>query len=285
MARSVTSIAAGRVNTRFLLLALILAVISAVLVYAGISRSGGGDGSSAVMLDVVVAQQPIEVGQELTADVLAVRSLPADAVGENPVTSIESIVGKQALQPIAAGEPVLSSKVVGTGAVASDDAIAFLVEKGMRGMAINVQQVVSYGGLALPGDHVDVYWVPDDQAQIRQDVQGAVLIAENVEVLAVQQTLVGLGPTDAAVEDQAGDEAAQTGTERVRDPSVEAQPGATTVTLLLSPQQAAQVFCAEASGALRLAVRGFGDEAPSGQAQGACVIPATQQQEPPPAGE
>ncbi|MGB2694591.1 MAG: Flp pilus assembly protein CpaB [Dehalococcoidia bacterium] len=276
MARSVTSVAAGRVNARFLLLAFLLAVISGVLVYAGLSRSGGDGGSSAVAIDVVVAQQPIAVGQRITADTLSIRQLPVDAVGEGPLNSTDDVVGKQALVPIAAGEPVLSAKIVGSGTVATEDAIAFVVEAGQRGMAINVDRVVSAGGLVLPGDHVDVYWVPDDRSTLKADHQGALLIAENVEVLAVQQTLVGIGPTASGVTDDTTNDAGTTGagSERVRDPSATAEPDATTLTLLLNPTQSARIFCAEAAGRLRLTVRGFGDETPTGQQQATCVIPA-----------
>lgn len=274
MARSVTSVAAGRVNARFLLLAFLLAVISGVLVYAGLSRSGGDGGSSAVAIDVVVAQQPIAVGQRITADTLSIRELPVDAVGEGPLNSIDDVIGKQALVPIAAGEPVLSAKIVGSDTVATEDAIAFVVEAGQRGMAINVDRVVSAGGLVLPGDHVDVYWVPDDRSTLKTDHQGALLIAENVEVLAVQQTLVGIGPTASGVTSDTANDAATAGSERVRDPSAQNEPDATTLTLLLNPTQSARIFCAEAAGRLRLAVRGFGDETPAGQQQATCVIPA-----------
>jgi Flp pilus assembly protein CpaB len=171
---------------------------------------------------------------------------------------------------------VLASKIVGSGVVATEDAIAFVVDQGARGMAIKVEEVVSYGGLALPGDHVDIYWMPGNEAKVVQDHEGAVLIADNVEVLAVQQTLVGIGPSSASVEGDttAGDAQTTTGAERVRDGSAQAQPGAITVTLLLNPTQAARVFCSDASGSLRLAVRGFGDETPNGQPQGKCIIPA-----------
>lgn len=277
MARSITSVAAGRVNTRYLLLAFILAIISGVLAYAAFSRSGG-ESSSAVTVDVVVAQEPIQVGQRLTASVLAVRSLPADAVGENPLTSIETLEGRQALVPISPGEPILSAKVVGGAtAVATSDALAFVIEEGQRGMAVTVDQVSSAGGLVLPGDHVDIFWVPAEQAQVPQDHEGAMLIAENVEVLAVQQQLVEIAPT-TLVDPEGTEGETAPASERVRDATAEALPEATTVTLLLPPNLAARVFCAESSGALRLAVRQFGDESPSGLAPVTCVIPANQEE-------
>jgi pilus assembly protein CpaB len=259
-----------------LLLALLLAVISGVLVYAGLSRSSDSGSSSAVTIDVVVAQAPIEGGQVLAANMLTIRQLPADAVGENPITSVDSIVGKKALVSIQAGEPVLSAKIIGSGDVASEDAIAFLVEEGMRGMAINVDRVTSAGGLIVPGDHVDIYWVPDDTSIIDNDHQGAFLIAENVEVIAVQQELV-VGSTTTSTDDtETTTDATETDVERSRDPNAEQQPDATTFTLLLNPTQAARVFCAESAGRLRLTARGFGDESPTGQQQATCVIRADQ---------
>ena len=56
MAQTITTAAVSRVNRRFLLLAIILAILSAVLVYAQMSRSGSTATGSAGNVSVVVAR-------------------------------------------------------------------------------------------------------------------------------------------------------------------------------------------------------------------------------------
>ena len=261
MARTMTSTAAGRVNRRFLFLALILAALSAVLVYAAVSRSDGG-GSAAGDVRVVVAKEPIAAGTILTAGMLTTRDLPSDAVGAGSLSNNDAAVGQLTVQFIAEGEPVLSSKLVGSD-VRSGDGVSYKVTEGARGMAITVNEVIGVGGLVLPGDHVDIFWLPDEPLT---ESEGAMLVAENVEVLAVQTTLADIAPTTSG---SAGEEAAQ---DRVRGSDADLIPDAATMTFLLTPAQAARIFCAESGGSIRLAVRQFGDDSSSGLPLATCVV-------------
>ena len=270
MARTMTSTAAGRVNRRFLFLALILAALSAVLVYAAISDSGGG-GSTAGDIRVVVAKEPIQAGTTLTGDMLTTRDLPSDAVGAGSLTNSDVAVGQQTFQFIAEGEPVLSSKLVGSD-VRSGDAIIYIIPEGMRGMSINVNEVIAVGGLVLPGDRVDIYWLPDNPLT---DSEGAMLLAENIEVLAVATTLVDIAPTaSAGAGDDDGDEAAQ---DRVRSSDADLIPNAATMTLVLTSEQVARIFCAESGGSIRLAVRQFGDDSSTGLTPATCLVIADEE--------
>ena len=273
MAQSMTSsAAASRVNRRFLFLALILAGLSAVLVYAAISRGDSGSGVGAGEgTSVVVAKAAIAPGTTITADMIAVQVVPESVVGDQPFQTTEDLIGQVARYPIAANEQVLFSKVVGGVNVVDNNVLSHIIEPGKRGMAIDVKQVIIGGGLVLPGDHVDVLWIGDESDV---DFEGAGLIAENVEVLAVHQTIVDL-PVSApgAIDGEAP--AALTDEERVRASEADPEPDAVTVTLLLTPDQAARIFCADmAAGALRLAVRAFGDDSPSGIQGAICYIPA-----------
>lgn len=270
MARTMTSTAAGRVNRRFLFLALILAALSAVLVYAAVSRSDGG-GSGAGEIRVVVAKGPIEAGTTLTGDMLTTRALPRDAVGAGSLRSSDIAVGEQTVQFIAEGEPVLSSKLVG-GDVRSGDSIIYIIPEGMRAMSINVNQVIAVGGLVLPGDHVDIFWIPDRPLT---DSEGAMLVAEDIEVLAVETTLADIAPS---VSTGAGeDDGEEAGQDRVPGSDADLIPNATTVTLVLTPEQSARVFCAESGGSIRLAVRQFGDDSSTGLTPATCVVLADEE--------
>ena len=269
MAR-MSTVAASRVNRRFLFLALILGVLSAVLVYAAVSDSGN-DATSVAGVTVVVAKQAIPGGTLLTEGMLEVREVPSTAVGDRAFQSIESVVGETARFPIAANEQLLRSKIVGASLGIDDDELAPRIPLGMLGMAISTSQVVGAGGLVLPGDHVNVYWLPDEvEAEI---LVGAVLIAENIEVLSVQQTVLDIAPTATGSEGEADAGLAATGDDRIPASRAEPDPEALTVTLLLTPAQVSQVFCADGgSGVIRLAVRAIGDNSVIGAVDGFCVI-------------
>ncbi len=276
MAQTMTGTAAGRVNRRFLFLALILATLSAVLVYAAISRSdSGGEGTSAADVPVVVAKAAIPAGTTITAEMLEVRYVPAAAVGDSALDEIDSAVGEVARYPITANEQVLLSKLVGGPEAASNDVLSNVLEGGMRGMAIHVEAVIGAGGLVLPGDYVDVLWVP---GEVFEDHEGAGLVAENVEVVSVEQTIVEIPPAaPGLVGDDGTASPPASDAQRVRSVDDEPIPEAVTVTLMLTPEQAARVFCADAGGELRLAVRAFGDATPSGLPPVACIIKAKDQ--------
>jgi Flp pilus assembly protein CpaB len=260
MARPITPTAVGRVNRRFLFLALILAVLSAVLVYAAVTRSGGGE-SAAVDTPVVVATQDIAAGTEISSGMVEVQNYADTQVPTGSLGSTDLAVGKVAKVNIAAREPVLSTKLVDTSIPVDENVLSYIIEAQMRGMAIETVEVVGAGGLVLPGDHVDVYWLPTDP---REDTP-AVLLAENVEVLAVQQAVLDIGPTAPGVTEDDPDAPAPTGGDARTRTSLEAPiPDAITITLMLSARQAANVFCGDIGGDIRLAVRAFGDASPNG---------------------
>src|SRR3990172_2063047 len=150
MAQSMTTVAAGRVNRRFLFLALVLATLSAVLVYAAISRSDSGGGGSTADVPVVVAKSSIPAGTAITAGLVEVRRVPEFAVGAEAFTSIDDVVGQVAKFPLAPNEQLLVSKFVAT-TVGTNDALSYVLEDGLRGMAVTVEQVIAAGGLGLPG--------------------------------------------------------------------------------------------------------------------------------------
>lgn len=255
MARSITGMAAARSNRRYVVLALVLALLSAILVYAAISRASGDDGgaSSASMARVVVAKEAIPARTEVTASMVELRQIPVNARGDLALTAIEDVVGKVTRYPIAVNEQLLSSKLVSTDLSAESDALSFVVPKDMRAMAIKTAQVIGAGGLVLPGDYVDVIW---DFPQ--NDPYLSAVIMQNVEVTAVQQEIVDVAPQEGESEG-AAEAVAVDGAQRERTTEAPVEPTASTVTVLLTPAQAQLLLLAEDRGNIRLALRGFGD--------------------------
>jgi len=269
----------GRVNRRFLFLALVLAALSAVLIYPLLTRDSGSSGSSGTDIPVVVATSDIAPGQEITSELLEVQQVPETAVGALAYSEVDAVVGEVARYPIVAGEQLLVSKVVGNEIVASPNVISNFIEGGQRAMAINTSLVRGAGGLVLPGDYVDVYWVPEDSPD---DVEGAQLVAEDVEVLAVQQTIVDIPPSAPGLQEEGEEvpagvqEPATEDDSRVRGSEGEPNAEAVTVTLMLSTEEIQRVFCAEQTGEIRMAVRAFGDHTPAGIPPVTCIVLGTE---------
>jgi pilus assembly protein CpaB len=271
MARTAATATTGRANRRFLLLALLAGLVSAILVYAALSRATEDNGGAAtITVPAVVAARDIPARTEITAGMVEVKQVPVDDRSDLAFSDPTQVVGQVTRFPIAAGEHILSTKVVAlTGAAAEDESLSFVVPPGMRGVAITVNQVIGSGGLVLPGDYVDVIAVFDVEFQTGgQDATSretkekffASTVLQNVEVLAVAQTIVDAPPESTAADNPEEATTTSASSQRVRNTEADPNPEATTVTLGVTLDDAQKIFVAEENGVLRLAVRPFGDD-------------------------
>jgi len=278
MARTAATATGGRINRRFLLLALVAGLVSAILVFAVLSGGGGdeGGGSTAgLTVPVVVAKNDIPARTEITADMVEVRQVPVNDRSELAFTDTTQVLGQVTRYPVAAGEHVLSTKVVSlTGPEAAAESLSFVVPPGMRGIAITVSEVIGSGGLVLPGDYVDIIAVFDVEFNTGQGDQAsretkdrflATTVLQNVEVLAVAQTIVDAAPEATTTEngettDGTVPPATTESGQRPRNTEADANPEASTVTLAVTLEDAQRIFLAEENGTLRLALRPFGED-------------------------
>jgi pilus assembly protein CpaB len=239
------------------LLAVTLGLIGAALVYVAFSRGGGSSGGSVADTAVVVAKAEIPARTKITASMVDVRLVPADAVSEFGYTETQAVVGQITRFPIAANEQVLSTKIVALNNTSNavSRSLSYIIPNGRRGISINVDEVANAGGLVIPGDYVDVVVMYDVEFQSGEDRETAEnylvqTILQNVEVLAVSQTVVDVVPE--------GETTSKDG-QRVRNSEAKPAPEAGTVTLALTPEEAQRVYLAEGNGQIRLAVRPYGD--------------------------
>ena len=268
MARSLTHTAAGSTNRRLLLLALVAGIVAAILIYTALSRGSEGTDSAgaASMVPAVVAKQDIPARTKITTSMVEVRQMPTNDRSELAYTDLTQVVGRVTRYPIATNEQVLSTKVVSLESAAkTGDSLSYVIPEGKRAISIQVSEVVSSGGLVLPGDYVDIIGVFDvtfgagDQ-EITVDKYFSRIILQNIEVLAVAQTVVDT-PPEAGTTTGADGETTTTDADgqRVRNTEAAPEPKASTVTLSVTPQEAQLLFLAEENGVLRLAVRPYGD--------------------------
>ena len=272
MARPLTKMAGGTTNRRLLLLALVAGIVAAILVYTALSRdseSTGGASAVTSMEPAVVAKQDIPARTKITTAMVEVRQISLDDRSDLAYTDLSDVVGRVTRYPIATSEQVLSTKVVALDSAAvTGDSLSYVIPDGRRAMAVDVNEVVAVGGLVLPGDYVDVMATfdvtfRDGEDEKTEDKYFTRLILQNIEVLAVAQTVVD-APPEAGTATSSGGEATAAGSEttdgqRARNTEAEPEPKANTVTLSMTPQEAQLIFLAEQNGVIRMAVRPYGD--------------------------
>ena len=162
MARSVAG-AAPRTNRKFLIVAILFGALTAALFYALTARTDESTGTSSKAsagdTPVVVAATGIRQRTVVTAEMLKVVNLPADALAAGAISRPDQLVGKVARFPIEAGQQVVTSAVIDREHPVAGDALTLVVPDGRRAMSIQASQVVNAGGLILPGDYVDLVWL------------------------------------------------------------------------------------------------------------------------------
>jgi len=236
--------------------AAVLGLLAAMLSWSYIQRAGQGARQTG-LVPVVVAAQDIPVRTLVTPQMLTIKELPADARHAKAFTGVEQINGKVSNLPIAAGEQVLNTKFF---ARKEDSGLAFRIPQGRRAISVNVNELISSGGLINPGDFVDVITVfsgtegASQAGQANQD--SAAMVLQNIEVLAVAQSLQGPASEPTGANAVAGQ---VTGNRPDSRQEAIARPNARTATLAVTPEEAQKLILAEEKGKIRLALRGVDD--------------------------
>jgi pilus assembly protein CpaB len=183
------------------------------------------------MQTIVVAARPLRFGNELGPMSLREIAWPQGAVPAGAFSRIAELTSSRrvVLTAIEANEPILASKITGSGQRATLSAV---LADGMKAVTIRVNDVEGVAGFVLPGDRVDVVLT----RQQDKTVAAADVVLQNVRVLAV---------------DQIADE-------RTEKPSI-----AKAVTLEVEVTAAQKLALASTVGTLSLALRKAGESTPS----------------------
>lgn len=256
--------ALSRGNRGMLVLAVLAGLAAAVLVFAAIARSGGGesDVSGPVTVKAVVAARNIPAGKEITADMLKVVDVPESLLVKGAYSDSKIIVGEIANTRIATGEQVTPGKI---GALVEDKGLAPVVPAGKRGIAISIREVTAVGGLLLPGDRVDIVAAIREKVSPDAEIEfmRVVTFLSDVEVLSVaQEAQAPPAKPKEGEEDSSGDQATTDSPTSGRVPEdPENQPSAGTVTVALDPSQVQTlVLMQETADSVWLSLRPFGEE-------------------------
>jgi pilus assembly protein CpaB len=186
-------------------------------------------------IPIFVTVKDVPLGDPLAADELKLESWPKDKVPAGALSTIADVEGRRTRQKLYAGEPILENKLLSKGA--SAQGASAVIPKGYRVVAVKVDSV-SGSGLILPGDRVDVlvYLVSNPQRDIPETSTRTVL--QDVKVFAVNDVVELDNDKDG------------------KDKSMSAK----TISLLVTPAQAAKVTLASEMGKIRLVMRSPEDD-------------------------
>lgn len=195
---------------------------------------------------VFVAMADIRPNEELTAQNIKLEEWPKKIIPQGALTRLEEVEGKRTRTKVYAGEPILSSKLLGAEDVTG---AAKDIPPGYRVANVKVDPVSGSSNLILPGDRVDVLVFRNPNSDL--NATAAKIVLQDIKVFAVDT---------------------HTETEFTATKDEQTEPmTAKTIALLVTPQQAVILHAAsEIGGAVRLALRNPEDDAHV-SAQGATI--------------
>lgn len=203
---------------------------------------------------LVVVAQPIQAGEPLKAEHLAVMEWPKDLYPDDTTVfeSQEAVLGRTARLAMVPGEPLFRQKVAGMDA---GGGLPIVIPKGYRAVSVSVTDVSGVAGFVKPGDRVDVLAQVSTDVQ-EQSVQLSKMILQNVLVLASEQNMLderiaASKPIEQAQEDNKVDEKER----RKKDKKASKPKVAKNVTLALTPAEAETLTLAAEMGNITLALR------------------------------
>ena len=239
-------------------------------------------GEDQKMAAVVVANQDLSKGQKIQAGLFAVRNIPLTYIHPNAITpdKIESYYGRFLVENISRGKPLLTNFMNETFPVDFSD----LIDQGRRAITIQVDEVQSIAGLTRPGNKIDVYVniatqisgyrpepkpgeAPGAMQQAAQQVAAGLGADVPPEVLAAVGGAVTQTPTDVIVpvlQDvrvlATGREAYDEHLDDLHYPQRRSEFNFTSMTVDVSPEQAALLSIAEDKGDLIAILRNRNDK-------------------------
>lgn len=215
-------------------IALILSLVTAVLVYRFLRESAQPPAPSD-MATVVVAKADIPPKTRITPDMIQETRMPVEYIQPGAMRDLGKVAGVVTREAIVGGEQILERRLLLAGKQAGFTGV---IPAGKRALTIAVTDVTGVAGLLKAGDMVDAIVTFDQQV-----AGGHVsrLMLQNVLVLAVNRESEAPGERDPK-----------------KDPPKDAGVmKLATVTLAVSPEEAAKITLAEEKGKMRLALRPF----------------------------
>jgi pilus assembly protein CpaB len=215
-------------NQNRLIIGLAVAVLAGLLLSGFVYRvlkQASAVRPAPVTAHIVVAAMPLSLGTRLEEKNLRLIPWPGNEPVAGMFTRIEDCANRALITNLAENEPVLENKLASQQSGAG---LPATIPEGMRALTVAVNEVVGVAGFVIPGTMVDVLVTGSGgTGGSNQNVTRTIL--ENIRVLAAGQTV-----------------------QQDRDGKPQTVP---VITLLVSPENAAQLTMASNLGKIQLALR------------------------------
>jgi pilus assembly protein CpaB len=175
---------------------------------------------------VVVAARDINEGVAIDRIALTVAQWPVSTVPVGAYGRVDSVAGRVARVKIFNGEPIVPGRLAPEGTAPG---LITKITPGKRAMGVRINDVSGISGLILPDSRVDIVLT----TTLGNATKTAKIFMSNMRVLSI-------------------------GTETARSEDGRPIP-ATVATLEVTPEESERLLIAQASGAIQLVLRGYGD--------------------------
>lgn len=207
--------------------------------------------------DVVVTTRDVLANTALDERFIQVVKVPRKYVQPGALKSPQEVVGRVSAVPLPRGSQVLGTTLLEGGR----ESLSFNVPRGMRVIALAVNDVTGVGGELRRGNFVDVlgvfeYGVPSGsqggEITYSQERTEAITVAQNVQIMSVGMD-VNATPVPAPQ--------AEEGTPMPNAAPAPPAGAITNVCLLVTPEQVQQLVLAQQIGTMTLSLRSSLDSA------------------------
>ncbi|MEW5926427.1 MAG: Flp pilus assembly protein CpaB [Gemmatimonadota bacterium] len=176
---------------------------------------------------IVVAAKDLSIGTPVQASDVKLMDWPDRIVPAGYAASLDQVVGRGVITPVAANEPLLTTKL---STKEEGGGLPIIIPEGMRGVTVKVNEVIGVAGYIQPQNSVDVLVTitpPEEEGALKTPVTKTIL--QNVRVLAAGQTI---------------------------QKDAEGKPQTVShITLLVTPEDGEKLTLAAAEGRIQLALR------------------------------
>lgn len=226
-------------------IALVLSLVTASMIYTFL-QSAATQTKTSIGEIVLVAKTNIPNKTQIVPEMVQELRVPREYIQPGAVRDLTKAVGTMTREEIVAGEQLLERRLLLPGAKAG---FSWVIPPGKRALTVAATDVTGVAGLLKAGDYVDVLVTFD--AQI---AGGAVtqMAMQNIAVLAVNRDSLAGSDNESAAKEAAKDLT---------------RSKLATVTLAVSPVDAARITLAEEKGKVKLALRPYFQEAAAYTAQ------------------
>lgn len=190
---------------------IILALLAGFVAYSTLTRVAETPivaDTAGPSITIVAAARSIQPRTLLTQEDLTLIDMPAASAPDGMLDSLDAAVGKLALVPMYAGEPVLSQKLVDPNVSSADGRSALFLNQDQVLMAIPGQDLMSRVGVLKPGDRIDILYslsFPENRGigaggEDESDEQATFALLQNITIV---EMVGSIRPLDAGSAQQA----------------------------------------------------------------------------------